>query len=167
MEDCEEFFSTYDSPFGRILLRYDDECITGLWFKDIPEIVPKTVNPVVRESVEWLDTYFSGTDPGPTPPLKATGTLFETEVWNILRTIPYGTATTYGAIAKKIAENRNIPKMSAQAVGNAVGSNPISVMVPCHRVIGADRSLVGYEFGLRIKSDLLELEGIEFRKVQS
>ena len=153
--------AVYDSPLGRILIKSRNGHITGLGFCKEDIVVSEHTEPVIDEAMKWLDTYFSGKNPGPVPPLELTGTPFRMKVWDILRTIPYGTTTTYGEIAKTIAEERGLQRMSAQAVGNAVGSNPIAIIIPCHRVIGSDGSLVGYAFGTNIKSKLLSLEGIE------
>ena len=153
--------ATYDSPFGRILIKSRNGRLTGLGFCKEDIVVSEHTEPVIDEAMKWLDTYFSGKEPGPVPPLELTGTPFRMKVWDILRTIPYGTTVTYGEIAKKIADERGIQRMSAQAVGNAVGSNPIAIMIPCHRVIGSDGSLVGYAFGTDVKSKLLTLEGIK------
>ena len=106
----------------------------------------------------WLDVYFSGRKPDFTPPTAPAGTAFQQSVWEILRTIPYGETTTYGAIARRIEQNTGC-RMSAQAVGGAVGRNPISILIPCHRVIGADGSLTGYAGGLDKKERLLQWEG--------
>ncbi len=153
--------ATYDSPLGRILIKGRNGCITELGFCKEDTVVSEHTEPVIDEAMKWLDTYFSGKEPGPVPPLELTGTPFRMKVWDILKTIPYGTTVTYGEIAKTIAEERGIQRMSAQAVGNAVGSNPIAIMIPCHRVIGSDGGLVGYAFGTDVKSKLLALEGIE------
>ena len=156
-----EDMAVYDSPLGRILIKGRNGRLTGLGFCKEDTVVSEHTGPVIDEAMKWLDTYFSGKEPGPVPPLELTGTPFRMKVWDILKTIPYGTTVTYGEMAKKIAEERGIQRMSAQAVGNAVGSNPIAIMIPCHRVIGSDGSLVGYAFGTDIKSKLLALEGIE------
>lgn len=151
---------TYDSPVGRILIRSRNGRIVGLGFYDGERSVPEEYPPVLRDAADWLDRYFSGKDPGPTPPLDLSGTPFRLKVWNILRTIPYGTTVTYGEIAKMVADGTGVPKMSAQAVGNAVGHNPVAIMVPCHRVIGSGGELTGYAYGTEVKSGLLTLEGI-------
>ena len=114
--------------------------------------------PVFRQAEEWLRIYFEGRDPGFLPPVKLEGSAFGKEVWEILKTIPYGRTMSYGDIAKILAERRGIPRMAAQAVGGAVGKNPVSLIVPCHRVIGTNGSLVGYGGGLDRKKRLLELE---------
>lgn len=107
----------------------------------------------------WLDIYFSGQQPDFMPPLHMSGTPFQMAVWETLREIPYGQTTTYGAIARKIARQRGLSKMSAQAVGQAVGRNELSILVPCHRVVGTNGSLTGYAGGIDKKIQLLQLEG--------
>ncbi len=143
----------------------DGRCITGLWFdgqKHFPGTIASEAEeaclPVFDQAAEWLDIYFSGRDPGPAPKLAANGTPFRRAVWEILLTIPYGDTMTYGDIAAAIGRQRESGRMSAQAVGGAVGSNPVSLMIPCHRVISADGSLTGYAGGLERKARLLELE---------
>lgn len=116
--------------------------------------------PVFQETKRWLDVYFSGREPDFLPVLHLCGTMFQRNVWNILTKIPYGKTTTYGAIAKEIAEDRNLQKMSAQAVGGAVGRNPVAIIVPCHRVLGAGGQLTGYAGGIERKKELLILENM-------
>lgn len=113
---------------------------------------------VFRRTEKWLDIYFAGRDPGFLPPLSTKGTPFQEEVWEILKEIPYGKTVSYGEIAMRIAEKRGIKRMAAQAVGGAVGRNPIAIIVPCHRVVGSDGSLTGYGGGLDRKVELLKLE---------
>ena len=153
----------YFSPLGRIVLMSDGTALTELDFAEgVPEVSAVHTQkdlPVFREVCRWLDVYFAGRDPGALPPLAPHGTAFQQAVWNILRGIPYGTTTTYGGIAARIAAARG-GRMSAQAVGGAVGRNPISILIPCHRVIGANGSLTGYAGGLDKKEYLLELEGV-------
>ena len=154
-------FITYESPLGIIVIESDGECITGLSFDDHPDVESTMTNiPVLKEACRWLDVYFDGRDPGATPPIKTKGTPFQERIWHMLSQIPYGTTVTYGSIAKKISREDG-RKMSAQAVGNAVGKNPIVIMVPCHRVIGSDGDLTGYAFGIGRKRCLLSLEGID------
>ena len=153
----------YSSPLGKIILVSDGAALTELDFaEDVPaasvEHMQKDL-PLFEEVSRWLDVYFAGRDPGTLPPLAPHGTAFQQAVWNILRGIPYGTTTTYGRIAAHIAAARG-GRMSAQAVGGAVGRNPISILIPCHRVIGADGSLTGYAGGLDKKEALLRLEGV-------
>ena len=153
----------YFSPLGRIVLMSDGTALTELDFAEgVPEVSAVHTQkdlPVFREVCRWLDVYFAGRDPGALPPLAPHGTAFQQAVWNILRGIPYGTTTTYGGIAARIAAARG-GRMSAQAVGGAVGRNPISILIPCHRVIGTDGSLTGYAGGLDKKEYLLRLEGV-------
>ena len=153
----------YFSPLGRIVLMSDGTALTELDFAEgVPEasaVHTQKDLPVFGEVYRWLDVYFAGHDPGALPPLAPHGTAFQQAVWNILRGIPYGTTTTYGGIAARIAAARG-GRMSAQAVGGAVGRNPISIIIPCHRVIGADGNLTGYAGGLDKKEYLLRLEGV-------
>ena len=153
----------YNSPLGGITLTSDGMALTGLYFdgeRDFPDLSPgrKKDLPLFGEVMRWLDLYFDGKEPDFSPALNPTGTAFQMSVWAILRTIPYGETTNYGAIAKRL-EKKTGKRMSAQAVGGAVGRNPISIIVPCHRVIGANGSLTGYAGGLDKKKYLLELEG--------
>ena len=152
----------YFSPLGRIVLMSDGTALTELDFAEgVPEVSAVHTQkdlPVFREVCRWLDVYFAGRDPGALPPLAPHGTAFQQAVWKVLRGIPYGTTTTYGRIAAHIAAARG-GRMSAQAVGGAVGRNPISILIPCHRVIGTDGSLTGYAGGLDKKEYLLALEG--------
>lgn len=159
------YISRYPSPLGDIFLSADAIGLTGLWFADHRDLLPSEFSdtPVILAAKKWLDIYFSGQIPDFIPPLHPTGTPFQLEVWNILRTIPYGQSTTYGEIAKQIAARRGISKLSPQAVGGAVGRNKIGIIIPCHRVIGTDGSLTGYAGGLDRKVALLRLEGIKFR----
>ena len=159
-----------ESPVGPLWLTAQGGALTGCWFVNgrfPPELPPqpprKADDPVLAAAKAWLEIYFSGRDPGPTPPLAAKGTPFQQEVWRRLAQVPWGTATSYGALAADIAAEKGIPKMSARAVGGAVGRNPISLFLPCHRVLGADGRLTGYGGGLENKIYLLKLEGIPFR----
>lgn len=160
------YTSIYQSPVGEILLAADETGVVGLWFKDgkyyahcLDEEHKPKETPIIQDLKRWLDIYFEGREPNFTPPLHMTGTQFQIEVWNILREIPYGKTTTYKEIAKKIARNRGIQRMSAQAVGTAVGKNNISLIVPCHRVVGTNHSLAGYAGGIDKKITFLKLEG--------
>ena len=155
----------YDSPLGKMLLAADSAGLTGVWFDgekyfayhlETPHEEKDT--PFLQQTKRWLDLYFNGKEPDFTVPLHFTGTDFQNEVWRILCTIPYGQTTTYGKIAKRIAAQRGLARMSAQAVGGAVGRNEISIIVPCHRVIGSNGSLTGYAAGLDKKIKLLTLE---------
>ena len=156
-----QYTTTYHSPLGEILLAADEIGLTGLWFDgekyyawNLDENHEEKEVPVFQEAKRWLDIYFSGREPDFMPPMHMLGTAFQKEVWEILRTIPYG-----GGIAAKIAKKRGLPRMSAQAVGNAVGRNELSILIPCHRVVGTNGSLTGYAGGIDKKADLLKLEG--------
>ena len=154
----------YTSPLGGITLASDGIAHTGLNFdgeRDFPDLsaAHKKNLPVFGEVMRWLELYFAGKEPDFSPALNPTGTAFQMLVWAILQTIPYGGTTTYGAIAKRLEKSTG-KRMSAQAVGGAVGRNPISILIPCHRVIGANGSLTGYAGGLDKKEYLLELEGV-------
>ena len=155
----------YASPLGSITLASDGKALTGLWFdgqKHFPNNLTADSTeaelPVFTQIVNWLDTYFSGKGPDFTPPLSLHTTPFRKAVYDILLTIPYGHTMTYGEIAGILAEQQGIQRMSAQAVGGAVGHNPIAIISPCHRVVGAGGSLTGYAGGLHRKKRLLRLE---------
>ncbi len=160
------YTSIYQSPVGEMLLAADEVGVVGLWFKNEKyyaycldkENEPRETH-IIKKLKRWLDIYFEGREPDFTPPLHMIGTQFQLEVWNILREIPYGKTTTYNEIAKKIAKNRGIERMSAQAVGTAVGKNSINLIVPCHRVVGTNNSLAGYAGGIDKKITFLKLEG--------
>ena len=156
---------TYQSPLSNILLAADDIGLTGLWFEGqkyfantLPEAHVSRENTILTKTQNWLDVYFSGKEPQFTPPLHPTGSVFRQMVWQILLQIPYGHTTTYGEIARQLAQMRNTSKMSAQAVGGAVGHNEISIIIPCHRVVGTNGSLTGYAGGIDKKIALLKLE---------
>lgn len=160
------YTSIYKSPLGEMLLAADDCAIVGVWFKSEKyyayclnrENQPKET-PIIKELKNWLNLYFQGKMPEFTLPIHMIGTDFQVKVWNILLEIPYGTTTTYSEIARKIAENKGIERMSAQAVGTAVGRNNISIVIPCHRVVAVNGSLAGYAGGINKKIELLKLEG--------
>ena len=161
-----QYISHYSSPLGTILLAADEIGLTGLWFvgqKYFALYLDKEHEekelPVLKQAKTWLDIYFSGREPDFKVPLHFTGTDFQNEVWEILYSIPYGQTTTYGEIAKRLAASRGLKRMSAQAVGGAVGRNEISIIVPCHRVVGSSGSLTGYAGGIDKKIELLKLEG--------
>ena len=163
-----QYSSRYHSPMGGILLAGDGNGLTGLWFEGqkyfalhLDKEQEEREIPLFELAKGWLDVYFSGREPDFSVPLHLMGTAFQKEVWEILRSIPYGHTMTYGEIAKQLAEKRGLPHMSAQAVGGAVGRNPISILVPCHRVVGADGSLTGYAGGIDKKGRLLKLEGVD------
>ena len=155
----------YNSPLSTITLACDGEFIVGLWFngqKHFGNILPKQTErkplSLFEDAKRWLDIYFSGTEPDFLPPLRYDSTPFRKAVCDIMLAIPYGKTMTYGEIAAKIPKQKGIEKMSAQAVGGAVGHNPISLMIPCHRVVGTNGSLTGYGGGIERKVKLLELE---------
>ena len=153
------------SPLGGITAASDGQALTGLWF-DGQKYYADTLSgeyeekrlPVFEMTDRWLDVYFSGKQPDFTPPLRMRTSAFRRAVWEILLTIPYGQTATYGEIADKIAKQRGLARMSARAVGGAVGHNAISLIIPCHRVVGADGSLTGYAGGIDRKVKLLKLE---------
>ena len=155
----------YDSPLGDILLAADEIGLTGLWFagqKYYPAQLPGLAEgscTVLEQAKRWLDAYFAGDRPDFTPTLHLVGTQYQVAVWESLLTIPYGKTVSYRAIGAITAERLGKERFSARAVGAAVGRNPISVIVPCHRVVGADGSLTGYAGGLNRKERLLTLEG--------
>lgn len=162
------FIRHYDSPLGRILLAADERGLTGLWFegqkyfaRTLPTECEERETPALADAAHWPDVYFSGHEPDFTPPLHPAGTPFQRTVWALLGQIPYGEMTTYGALAQTLATRVGLASMSAQAVGGAVGHNPVSIIVPCHRVVGADGSLTGYAGGIERKIVLLCLEGAD------
>lgn len=138
----------------------DDDYLIGACFDAIIKEEQGKATPVLRKTLDWLDAYFAGKNPGPIPKVKLSGTDFRLMVWEYLKQIPYGETTTYGEIAKLIAKERGIERMSAQAVGGAVGHNPIAILIPCHRVIGSGGQLTGYAGGIQRKEYLLRLERI-------
>ena len=158
----------YISPLGGITLVSSGEALAGLWFDGQKFFPHKLISestkaelPIFTQTCNWLDIYFSGKEPGFTPPISLHTTPFRKAVYDILLTIPYGQTMTYGEIASILAEQQGVERMSAQAVGSAVGHNPISIIIPCHRVVGADGSLTGYAGGLDKKTALLKLEKYE------
>ncbi len=162
-----QFTNHYSSPLGNILLAADHKGLTGLWFEGqkhfARQLDPHHTDrnlPVFNETKRWLDIYFEGKKPNFTPPLHLIGSAFQLDVWKQLQNIPYGKTTTYGKIAQEIAHQRGVKSMSAQAVGGAVGHNPISIIVGCHRVVGANGNLTGYAGGINKKIALLQLEDV-------
>jgi methylated-DNA-[protein]-cysteine S-methyltransferase len=156
---------TIETPLGVMRAAAADGSLTGLWFegqKYYPEATgfwqPDQEYPVFEKLRQWLDAYFAGERPAPALPLAPAGTEFRQAVWNRIREIPYGGTSSYGEIARKIAAEKKIASMSGQAVGGAVGHNPISLLIPCHRVVGSDGRLTGYAGGMEKKKILLELE---------
>ena len=160
-----EYTHRYISPLGGITLASDGEALTGLWF-DGQKHFADTLDPqhkekdlpVFDEAGRWLDVYFSGKAPEFTPKLRMKTTEFRKAVWEVLLTIPFGQTMTYGEIAAVIAKQKGMNRMSARAVGGAVGHNAISLIIPCHRVVGANGSLTGYAGGIDKKVKLLVLE---------
>ena len=161
----------YDSPLGGITLASDGDALIGLWFDEqkyfadtLNEISEEKTLPVFKEADRWLDIYFSGKSPDFTPKLSMRTTTFRKKVWEIMLGIPFGQTMTYGQIAERVARLMNLSQMSAQAVGGAVGHNSISLIIPCHRVVGANGSLTGYAGGIDKKIRLLQMEGTDTSK---
>lgn len=167
----------YDSLLGAMLLAADETGVTGAWFAG-QKYFARTLETDAREATgtqaalqaldaarRWLDVYFSGREPDFSVPLHLTGTAFQQSVWAMLRAIPYGKTVTYGEIARRLAAERGVSRISAQAVGGAVGRNPVSVIVPCHRVVGADGGFTGYAGGIDKKQKLLALEKADITRI--
>lgn len=159
------FVQHYDSPLGRIFLAADEAGMTGLWFEGqkyfaqgLPAAHTRQDTPVLSEARRWLDVYFTGREPDFLPPLHPAGSPFRQAVWALLLQIPYGETTTYGQLARQLEKRQGLPRVSAQAVGGAVGHNPLSILIPCHRVVGTNGSLTGYAGGIEKKVALLTLE---------
>ncbi len=158
----------YQSPFGRMLLSADGQGLNGIWFegqkhfgRGLNAESEERELPLFARVREWLDAYFAGKEPSVSFPLHPLGSAFQKEIWELLCGIPYGTTVTYGALAAQLSERRGGARVSAQAVGVAVGRNPISILIPCHRVIGADGNLTGYAGGIDKKLALLRLEHVD------
>lgn len=157
----------YDSPLGRLTIAADDDGLTGIWlpgqkYAPVPLPDPGEETPLLSAARTWLDAYFQGARPDPGRiRLAPRGSDFRRMVWKCLLEIPYGELTTYGKLARQVAAALGRPHISAQAVGGAVGHNPISILIPCHRVVGADGSLTGYAGGLDKKLWLLRWEGAD------
>lgn len=154
----------YSSPLGRLTLAEENGALVGLWLEN-QKYYPQNLennpadSPILTKAAAWLDRYFAGERPSPQElNLAPKGSDFRREVWEILCRIPYGQTTTYASIARELAQSQGLPRMSAQAVGGAVGHNPISIIIPCHRVLGTDGSLTGYAGGIERKQWLLEWE---------
>lgn len=177
---ARQFMSIYaikcDKLSGKLLLCSDGACLTrldfvdsqGLWDLGIDSSIDSSDLPIFTQTKEWLDLYFSGKIPRFAPQIAfpKNASAFALRVWEILRTISHGKTTTYGAIAKQVAREFGIAKMSAQAVGGAVGRNPISIIIPCHRAVGANGNLTGYAGGLENKIALLKIEGIATNRLK-
>ena len=164
----------YDSPLGRFLLAEKDQALVGLWMEGqkyfgegLPAGPPICGSSAVLSAAEnWLDRYFSGEKPNPQElTLRPAGTPFRQVLWKLLCEIPYGETTTYGKLARNAAQQMHRPSMSGQAVGGAVGHNPISIIIPCHRVVAANGSLAGYAGGIERKLQLLTLEGVDISRL--
>lgn len=164
------YFSNYSSPIGQLMLASDGENLVGLWVegqkyfggKTKENFVEKQNLKIFFETKKWLDEYFLGKNPGiKSLSLAPKGSDFQRKIWEFLREVPYGKTTTYKEIAKKVAAWMKRERMSGQAVGGAIGRNPISIIIPCHRIVGADGNLTGYASGLKNKVQLLKLEGVD------
>lgn len=162
-----QYINYYSSPFGEMTIGSDGEALIGLWFNGgkyfgstLGTDVPVKNLAVFDETKKWLDLYFSEKIPDFIPKISLNGSSFRLDVWEILKNIPYGRTMTYGEIVHILASKYGRAKMSAQAVGGAVGHNPVGIIIPCHRVIGTNGDLTGYAGGIDIKTKLLELEGI-------
>ena len=160
-------YTTYESPLGTLTLYANDCALVGLTFptqsvtfSDTLVMVESNSLPILTTTVQWLDQYFSGQAPTVSIPLAPQGTDFQQKVWSQLQHIPYGTSLTYGELSQRVF-NSPVPK-GAQAIGSAVGANPISLIIPCHRVLGKGKALTGYTGGLSIKRALLSIESIDF-----
>lgn len=173
------YSTEFDSQFGKISILSDGETISGLWLPGqnvasgevicFGKVVKVRLNEgdcpdIFITAHNWLKRYFKGENPGVTPPLSLLGTPFRLSVWRLLQDIPYGKVTTYGEIARLVERQTGVKTISAQAVGGAVGHNPISIMIPCHRVVGSNGSLTGYAGGISIKYELLRLEQIDMSR---
>ena len=166
-----QYTAAYQSSVGDVLLAADETGLTGLWFEgekfyalSLDPEHEERETPIFVITRRWLDIYFSGHEPDFMPPVHMIGSEFRRCVWELLLQIPYGTTVTYGDLARQVARRRGLRRMSAQAVGGAVGHNEISIIVPCHRVAGTNGSLTGYAGGVDKKRRLLELEGVDMEK---
>lgn len=166
-----QYTAAYQSSVGDVLLAADETGLTGLWFEgekfyalSLDPEHEERETPIFAITRRWLDIYFSGHEPDFMPPVHMIGSEFRRCVWELLLQIPYGTTVTYGDLARQVARRRGLRRMSAQAVGGAVGHNGISIIVPCHRVVGTNGSLTGYAGGVDKKRRLLELEGVDMEK---
>ena len=166
-----QYTAAYQSSVGDVLLAADETGLTGLWFEgekfyalSLDPEHEERETPIFAITRRWLDIYFSGHEPDFMPPVHMIGSEFRRCVWELLLQIPYGTTVTYGDLARQVARRRGLRRMSAQAGGGAVGHNEISIIVPCHRVVGTNGSLTGYAGGVDKKRRLLELEGVDMEK---
>lgn len=162
-------FTAYDSPLGVYYLAGEETTLFGVWLHgqrhfSLQELKGNAVcreTALLRQTKVWLDRYFSGErlTPGELP-LSPQGTPFQRQIWKALLQIPYGSVTTYGALAKTVGEELGQDRLAPQAVGSAVGRNPLSILIPCHRVVGAKGALTGYAGGVEVKAWLLHHEGV-------
>lgn len=168
------YTTRYHSPIGAVLLAERAGELVGIWLEGQKyfidslrgEVRENKNSPVLRRTEQWLDRYFAGEKPAILElPLAPAGSDFRRAVWQVLCEIPYGETTTYGEISRKIVARRGLARMSAQAVGGAVGHNPISIVIPCHRVVGSNGSLTGYAGGLQKKIALLTHEGVSMDRL--
>lgn len=165
------YTTQYTAPLGPIGLACSETALVALWLpgqppfdKEAQTLSDPQAHPILALTARWLDRYFAGEAPAPGElPLAPEGTAFRRIVWELLLEVPYGEVTSYGALAKQAAERLGKERMSAQAVGGAVGANPISIIIPCHRCLGSDGSLTGYAGGLHLKKALLGIEGISYK----
>lgn len=162
----------YESPLGTITMASDGISLTGLWFdgqkyyaQELSEKHTERALPIFETTESWLNAYFEGRKPQFYPPIALYGSSFRLIVWSILKEIPYGTVTTYSDIARETANRQGVKAVSAQAVGGAIAHNPISIIIPCHRVIGKNGSLTGYAGGLEKKLALLKTENVNTEKL--
>lgn len=163
----------YNCPLGKITLAAYKESLVGLWLEGqhgftqsvCEDMAENDALPIFKQTKKWLDSYFNGEKPAVSAlALAPAGNAFRQAVWKILCDIPYGQVTTYGEIARRIAKQQGVPRMSAQAVGGAVGHNPIPIIIPCHRVVGSNGNLTGYAGGIPLKIKLLEHEKVDMRR---
>jgi len=163
-----EYVHNIKSPVGKLTLSSDGDNISGLWIEgqkyfacNLEKDALKQNLPVFENAEKWLDIYFSGTEPDFMPPLMPRGSQFQKSIWDLLRKIPYGKTISYGEIASRFEAKNKGRRTSARAVGTAVGRNPISILIPCHRVIGKNGDLTGYAGGIPKKIKLLKIEGAD------
>jgi methylated-DNA-[protein]-cysteine S-methyltransferase len=166
-----EYYNKVESPVGVLTISSDGENITGLWIegqkyfcRTLEKDASQKDLDIFENAKIWLECYFSGNKPDFNLPLEPKGSAFQKDIWDILIKIPYGETITYGKIAEKYKSQKNGKNVSARAVGGAVGRNPISIIIPCHRVIGSNGSLTGYAGGINNKKMLLEYEGVSIKR---
>lgn len=168
-----DYISYYQSPLGKMLLACDEIGLIGIWFEGAKyyayhlseEVMEEPNHPTLRKARAWLDAYFSGQLSEQLPVFAYRGTVFQKQVWTVLKTVPYGQTITYGQLAEAVSERFGRFRLSARAVGGAVGRNPLSIMVPCHRVLGKNGCLTGYAGGLDRKLSLLTLEKSDWGRI--